>query len=88
MASDACDSPGLPLQLITDEVGGRIREISLPMIDDQSVLAKVMDVMGFTITVIGLFSSLISNGQLSKDGIASTLSGLLVLFLEMIIKCI
>jgi hypothetical protein len=86
MASDACDPPGLPLQLVTDEVGARIREISLSMIDDQSMLAKVMDMMGFTITVVGLFFSFIGDGQFSKDGIASTLNGLLVLLLEVSIK--
>jgi hypothetical protein len=41
MASDAGDPPGLPLQLVTNEVSGRIGEISLAMIDDQTLLAKV-----------------------------------------------
>ncbi len=44
------------------------------MIDDQSVLAKVMNMMGFAITVIGLFFSFIGDGQFSKDRITSALN--------------
>ena len=46
MASDAGEPPSLPVQFVRDEIGGRIREISLAMIDDQALLPKVMDVMG------------------------------------------
>ena len=57
MASDAGDSPGLPLQCIPDEGDSCIRQVSFSMIDDQSLLPKIMDGVGFTITVIGLFGS-------------------------------
>jgi hypothetical protein len=43
MASDASAPPGLPLQLVRDEVSSCIGEISFAMIDDQTMLAKVMD---------------------------------------------
>jgi hypothetical protein len=52
MASDAGDPPGLPWQLVTHEVHGRIGQISLTMINDQTLLAKVMDVMGFAGAVV------------------------------------
>ena len=57
MASDTGDPPGLPLQLVTNEVSGRIGEISLAMIDDQTLLAKVMDVMDFAFSTGHFYKS-------------------------------
>src|SRR6266699_2871450 len=67
MASDAGEPPSLPVQLVRDEIGGRIRESSLAMIDDQALLAKVMDVMGVAVAVIGLLFSFVAHRQFTKD---------------------
>src|SRR5947208_12001052 len=61
MASDAGEPPSLPVQFVRDEIGGRIREISLAMIDDQALLPKVMDVMGVAVAVIGLLFSFVGD---------------------------
>ena len=54
MASNTGDTPGLPVQLVGDEEGGGIGQVSLLVIDDQALLAKVMDAMGLAVTVIAL----------------------------------
>src|SRR5215471_15438089 len=86
MASDAGEPSSLPIQLVRDEIGGRIREISLAMIDDQALLAKVMDVMGFAVTVIGLLFSFVGDGQFTKDRSTLRFDGFMVFLLEMRVK--
>jgi hypothetical protein len=86
MASDAGDPPGLPLQLVTHEVHGRIGQISLTMINDQTLLAKVMDVMGFAVAVVGFLGSFVGNRQCVKDRSSAIFAGLLVFLLKMSVK--
>lgn len=86
MASDAGDPPGLPLQLVRDEVGSCIGEISLAMIDDQTMLAKVMDTMGLAVAIIGLLVSFIGDGEFAKHWLAAIFDGLMVFLLKTRVK--
>src|SRR4029453_15506137 len=86
MASDAGDPPGLPLQLVTNEVSGRLGKLSLAMMDDQAVLAKVMDVMGFAVAVVGFLCSFVGNRQFVEDRSSAIFDGLLVFLLKMSVK--
>ena len=53
------------------------------MIDDQTVLAKVMDVMGLAVAVIGLFFSFVGDRQGAKDGSSFRFDSL-VMFLSQV----
>ena len=78
--------PGLPLQLVTNEVNGRIGQISLAMLDDQPLLAKVMDVMGFAVAVVGCLGSFVGNQQFAQDRSNASFDGLRVFLLKMSVK--
>ena len=58
------------------------------MVEDQPVLAKVMDVMGLTIAVIGLFFSFVGDGEFAKHRLAPIFEGLLVFVLQLSVKVI
>jgi hypothetical protein len=88
MASDAGDPPGLPLELVREARGSCIRESSLAVIDDHPLLAKVMDAMGFAVTVVGLLVSLVGDGQFAKHRWAAIFAGLMGFLLQMSIECI
>ena len=57
------------------------------MIDDQTLLAKVMDVMGFAVAVVSFLGSFVGNRQLVKDRSSAIFDGLMVFLLQMSIKC-
>ncbi len=82
MASDARDPPGLPVELVGEEVGGGIGKVRFLVVDDQPVLPKVMDTMGLAVAVVGLLFSFVSNGQLAKDRGVVGFEGVLVVFLK------
>ena len=56
------------------------------MVDDQPVLAKVVDVMGFAVAIRGFFFSFGGNGQFAKGRSTSIFDGLMVFLLQMSIK--
>ena len=56
------------------------------MIDDQAVLAKVMDVMGVAVAVIGLLFSFVADRQFSKDRSTFRFDSFMVFLLEMRVK--
>ena len=58
------------------------------MIDDQTLLAKVMDVMGFAVAVVSFLGSFVGNRPLVKDRSSAIFDGLMVFLLQMSIKCI
>jgi hypothetical protein len=58
------------------------------MIDDQTMLAKVMDPMGFTITVIGLSISFVGDGKFTKHRWVALLEGLMVVLVQLSVEVI
>src|SRR5205823_6798399 len=83
MASDAGEPPSLPVQLVREEIGGRIRESSLAMMDDQALLAKVMEVMGVAVAVIGLLFSFGAHRPLTQDPATLRFDSFMVCLLAM-----
>src|SRR2546428_13211089 len=65
MASDAGEPSSLPGPFVRDERGGRIRESSLAMIDDQALLPKVMAVMGVAVAVRGIVFAFVGDRPLA-----------------------
>jgi len=50
------------------------------------LLAKVMDVMGFAVAVVGFLASFVGNRQFVKDRSRTIFDGLMVFLLKMSVK--
>ena len=81
VTSDARDALGVPVQSVGDKERGRIRQVGLAVVDDSSLLPKVMDTMGVAIAVIGLLFAFVGNRDFSKDALMSLFEGLMMLLL-------
>lgn len=67
VASDAGDAFCLPVEAVGDEKRSFIRKVRLSVVDDQSLLAEVMDGMGMAVAVVGLFFAFVKNADFTKD---------------------
>jgi hypothetical protein len=80
VTADARDAMSLPVQSSGEKERGRIRQVGLSVVDDSSLLPKVMDTMGVAIAVIGLLGAFVGHRDFSKDGLMSLGEGLMMLW--------
>src|SRR4030065_369543 len=75
VTANARDPGRLPDQAVADEKSRIVREVSLGIIDDQALLAKVVNVMGMAVAVVGLALALEGDGERLENRLALLLQG-------------
>ena len=70
VTANACNPGRLPDQAVADEKGRIVREVSLGIIDDQALFAKIVNMMGMAVAVVGFALALERDGELLEDRLA------------------
>jgi hypothetical protein len=80
MATDASDAWCLPDQTVADVKGRRIGQVSLAMVDNQTLLAEVVYMMGAAVTIVVLLLPFVLDSDGLEDGFAPFFAGGLIRF--------
>ncbi len=86
MTSYPGDASSLPIQAVADEKSWVVLQVSLGMIDDQALSAKIMEMVRIPVTVVGFLFSFVRDADLMKDRLSLALNSIQVFLLEMIGK--
>ncbi|MGH8069782.1 MAG: hypothetical protein ACRERE_31970 [Candidatus Entotheonellia bacterium] len=86
VSSNARDAMGLPVQLVGDKEHGSIRKVRLTVVDDSSLLPKVMDPMCSAITVVGFSFTFVGDRRFMKDRWIALRESLMMLRLQLRIE--
>ena len=76
----------LPDQAVADEKGRVVRQVSLAIVDDQALFAKVVNVMRVAVAVVLFLLPLVGNRDRLEDRLATVLERLQVFLFESIGK--